>query len=128
MRIFSRIFLPARKTSSPLSVALISLRILLTTSSRLQAFANDARDVSVASRRITYVRKSANARGHAAIRHTGDRLWQLILMAMENLRALVKIKESDDSCRFYLRSYLRGAFNRAKVTDLFGEERDSIRS
>lgn len=58
-----------------------------------------------------YVRGSI-ARGHPAIRHTGDRLWQLILMAMENLRALIKIKEPDDSRRFYLRSYHRGAFDR----------------
>lgn len=81
-------------------VALISLRILLTMNSQLPAFVNGARPrMSLLHRRVTYVRGS-KARGHPAIRHTGDRLWQLILMAVENLRALIKLKEPNDSRRF----------------------------
>lgn len=42
-------------------------------------------------------------------------------MTMENPRALIKIKESGDSCSFYLR-FFRGVWIASRErTDLFGE-------
>lgn len=69
--------------------------------------------------------RSSNTRGHAAIKHTDDRLWQLILMAVKNAR--VKIKEFSLTHSPFLSSFEPFVSPGARVKETCSGERKKRR-